>query len=92
MTILTFDLFNEHERMFFSPLDVGGAFSKRTKPQPVAVNAGKRARAAPYCTHKPSSGKRAPFFMCGVEINRIRDLGDLGGIIRLCIGERQQRW
>lgn len=37
--------------------------------------------------YKLSSGKRAPF-LCGVEINRIRDLGDLGEIIHLCIGER----
>lgn len=43
----------------------------------------------PYCTHKLSSKQRAPF-LCGVEINRIRDLGDLEGIIPLCIGEKQQ--
>lgn len=45
----------------------------------------------PYCTHKLSSKQRAPF-LCGVQINRIRDLGDLVGIIPLCIGEKQQWW
>ena len=58
-------------------------------PEAVLVNV--QVHSQPYCTHELSSGKRAPF-LCGVEINRIRDLGDLGGIIRLCIGERQQRW
>lgn len=57
-------------------------------PELVLVNL--EVYSHPYCTHKLSGGKRAPF-LCGVEINRIRDLGDLGGIIRLCIGERQQR-
>ena len=55
-------------------------------PRLVLINADMHVCSHPYCTHKLSSGKRAPF-LCGVEINRIRDFGDLGGIIHLCIRE-----